>query len=134
MKLWLVALLSVFVCGCATQAYRGVEHECSPAAFNDYPVAYVRTLETRQRWVEVGTGARSCVTSKEGNQTRTFCTEITRPELFTYPEVVTVDQNQAIRDKAIQACSKNLCLQRYGNAECKTDQVLVPLPAPVPVP
>jgi hypothetical protein len=127
MKLLFVVLLGVFLSGCATKAYRGVEHECSPAAFNDYPVVNVRTIETRQRWVDVATGARSCFTTKEGNQTHTICTEITRPELITYQEIVIVDQNQAIRDKAIQACSKNLCLQRYGNAECKTDEVLVPV-------
>jgi hypothetical protein len=48
-----------------------------------------------------------------------------------YQESVVIDRNEAVRHSAIEACTKNLCLQRYGNAECKTDVRLVPVAPPI---
>ena len=138
MKFWVYLFAAAMLSGCATKAYRAVERECSPAAFADYPENKIQVIETRQRVIHVATGLRNCYTSKEGNQTRTTCTDVTRPEFITYREAVVVDQNEAVRNMAIASCSANLCMQRYGNAKCKTDQLLVPLqstePAPFPVP
>lgn len=142
MRFWLYLFAAAMLSGCATKAYRAVERECSPAAFVDYPENKIQVIETRQRVIHVATGLRNCYTSKEGNQTRTTCTDVTRPEFITYREAVVVDQNEAVRNMAIASCSANLCMQRYGNAKCKTDQLLVPLqstepaqfPAPVPQP
>jgi hypothetical protein len=104
-----------------------VERECSPAAFADYPENKTQVIEARQRVIHVATGLRNCYTSKEGNQTHTICTDMTRPEFITYREAVVVDQNEAVRNMAIASCSKNLCLQRYGNDKCETDQILMPV-------
>ena len=138
MRFWLCLFAAVILSGCATKAYRAVERECSPAAFADYPENKIQVIEIRQRVIHVATGLRNCYTSKEGNQTRTTCTDVTRPEFITYREAVVVDQNEAVRNMAIASCSKNLCMQRYGNAKCKTDQLWVPLPStesmPVPQP
>jgi len=114
--------------GCATQAYRAVEHECKPSAWAEYPENKIQVVETRQRVMNVSTGMRNCYTSKEGNQTHTFCQDVTRPEIISYQQVVVVDQNEAVRRMAIESCAANLCVQRYGNAQCKTDQLLVPVP------
>ena len=72
----------------------------------------------------------------------TICNDITRPEYIPYQEIVVIDQNEAVRKMAVASCSVNLCVQRYGNAQCKTDQLLVPVsappyndaPSPVPLP
>ena len=101
---------------------------CAPAAFADYPVYKVQTIETRQRLVHVATGMRNCYTRQEGNHLRTICNDITRPEFINYPERVVVDQNEVVRNMAIASCSANLCVQRYGNAKCKADELLVPIP------
>ena len=127
MKFWLCLLAAAMLSGCATKAYRVVERECSPAAFADYPENKIQVIETRQRVIHVATGLRNCYTSKEGNQTHTICTDMTRPEFITYREAVVVDQNEAVRNMAIASCSKNLCLQRYGNDKCETDQILMPV-------
>jgi hypothetical protein len=127
MKFLLCLLAAAMLSGCATKAYRAVERECSPAAFTDYPENKIQVIETRQRVIHVATGLRNCYTSKEGNQTHTICTDVTRPEFITYREAVVVDQNQAVRNMAIASCSKNLCLQRYGNDTCETDQILMPV-------
>ena len=136
MKPWILILVAAVLSGCATKAFRAVEKECAPAAWADYPENKVQVVQTRQRVMHVATGLRNCFTRQEGNHLRTICNDITRPEFINYQEVVVVDQNEAVRNMAIASCSANVCLQRYGNEKCKTDQLLEPLPSPAysPVP
>jgi hypothetical protein len=128
MKAGVLMLATVLLTGCATKAYRAVESECAPQAWADYPQSKVQVVQTRQRVIHVATGMRNCFSRKEGNQVRTICNDITRPEYIPYQEAVVIDQNEAIRNMAIASCSANLCVQRYGNAQCKTDQLWVPVP------
>ena len=144
MKLWLLVLATALLTGCATKAYRAVEGECAPQAWADYPESKVQVVQTRQRVIHVSTGMRNCFSRRDGNQVHTICNDITRPEYIPYQEIVVIDQNEAVRKMAVASCSVNLCVQRYGNAQCKTDQLLVPLlpvvtepvsvPAPIPAP
>ncbi len=127
MKLWVLVLATLMLTGCATKAYRAVENECKPQAWADYPEHKVHTVQTRQRLIHVATGMQNCYTYQEGKHAHTVCNPIMRPEFITYQETVVLDQNEAVRNMAIASCSANLCLQRYGNATCKTDQLLVPL-------
>jgi len=90
----------------------------------------VQVVRTRQRVIHVSTGMRSCYSTRDGAHTNTICNDMTRPEYIPYQETVVVDQNEAIRKRAIESCAINLCVQRYGNAKCKTDQLLVPVPTP----
>jgi hypothetical protein len=120
-------LATVLLTGCATKAYRAVESECAPQAWADYPESKVQVVQTRQRVIHVSTGMRNCFSRRDGNQVHTICNDITRPEYIPYQETVVIDQNEAVRKMAIASCSANVCVQRYGNAQCKTDQLLVPL-------
>ena len=124
---WLLATL--MLSGCATKAYRAVESECAPQAWADYPENKVQVVQTRQRVIHVSTGMRSCFSTRDGAHTNTICNDITRPEYIPYQETVVIDQNEAVRKMAIESCAANLCVQRYGNAKCKTDQLLVPVPS-----
>jgi hypothetical protein len=134
MKTWVLVLATVLLTGCATKAYRAAEGECAPQAWSDYPEQKVQMVQTRQRVIHVATGMQNCFTHRNGKHTHTVCNPITRPEFITYQEAVVVDQNEAVRNMAIASCSANLCMQRYGNAKCKTDQQLVPLQATEPAP
>ena len=138
MKAKFLVWATVLLTGCATQAYRAVEAECAPQAWTDYPENKVQMVQTRQRLIHVSTGMRNCFSHRDGNQVQTICNDITRPEYIPYQETVVIDQNEVVRKMAIASCSANLCVQRYGNAKCKTDQLLVPLPpvepSPMPVP
>ena len=136
MKTWVLVLATVLLTGCASKAYRAVESECAPQAWVDYPESKVQVVQTRQRVIHVSTGMRSCFSTRDGAHISTICNDITRPEYIPYQETVVIDQNEAVRKMAIASCSANLCVQRYGNAQCKTDQLLVPLPPVVaePVP
>jgi hypothetical protein len=127
MKVGVLVLATALLTGCATQAYRAVENECAPQAWADYPQSKVQVVQTRQRVIHVFTGMRNCFRRVEGNQVHTICNDITRPEYIPYQEIVVIDQNEGVRKMAIASCSANLCVQRYGNAQCKTDQLLVPL-------
>jgi hypothetical protein len=138
MKVWTLLMATLMLSGCATKAYRAVEGECAPQAWADYPESKVQVVQTRQRVIHVSTGMRSCFSTRDGAHISTICNDITRPEYIPYQETVVIDQNEAVRKMAIASCSANLCVQRYGNAQCKTDQLLVPLPPvvaePVPQP
>ncbi len=138
MKARFLVWATVLLTGCATQAYRAVEAECAPQAWTDYPENKVQVVQTRQRVIYVSTGLRNCFSRRDGNQVQTICNDITRPEYLPYQETVVIDQNEVVRKMAIASCSANLCVQRYGNAKCKTDQLWVPLPpvepSPMPVP
>lgn len=120
---WFVLSLLVWLTGCATQEYRRVEAECTPAALQDYPAEMVHATVTRQRMVPIFMG-RSCSVSSRGG---TICHDLVQQQWVPYQESVVMDRNEAIRNRAIQACAKNLCAQRYGNAECQTDVRLVPV-------
>ena len=128
MKIWFFVLATVLLSGCATKAYRAVESECAPAAWIDYPENKVQVVQTRQRVIHVSTGMRSCFSTRDGAHINTICNDITRPEYIPYQETVVIDQNEAVRKMAIESCAANLCVQRYGNAQCKTEQLLVPVP------
>ncbi len=138
MKARYLVWATVLLTGCATKAYRAVEGECKPQAWADYPESKVQVVQTRQRVIHVATGMQNCYTRSDGKHTHTVCNPITRPEFIAYQETVVIDQNEAVRDMAIASCAANLCMQRYGNTKCKTDQLLVPLPpvepSPMPVP
>ncbi len=134
MKFLFLVLAVLLMTGCATKAYRAVEGECKPQAWADYPESKVQVVQTRQRLINVATGMQNCYTRSDGKHTHTVCSHITRPEFIAFQETVVIDQNEAIRDMAIASCSANLCMQRYGNAKCKTDQQMVPLPSTSPDP
>ena len=127
MKVCFLVLTAALLTGCATQAYRAVEAECAPQAWVDYPENKLQVVQTRQRVIHVSTGMRSCYTTRDGAHTHTICNDVTRPEYIPYRETVVIDQNEAVRKMAMESCAVNLCLQRYGNAKCKTDQILVPV-------
>jgi hypothetical protein len=131
MKVWFVVLVTALLTGCATKAYRAVESECAPQAWADYPENKVQVVQTRQRVIHVSTGMRSCFSTRDGAHTSTICNDITRPEYIPYQETVVIDQNEAVRKMAIESCAANLCVQRYGNAKCKTDQLVAPVSMPV---
>ena len=131
MKVWFVVLVTALLTGCATKAYHAVESECAPQAWADYPENKVQVVQTRQRVIHVSTGMRSCFSTRDGAHTSTICNDITRPEYIPYQETVVIDQNEAVRKMAIESCAANLCVQRYGNAKCETDQLVAPVSMPV---
>ena len=69
--------------------------------------------ETKSR--DVPTGKTVCTQSG----TTTICEDVMRTEYYTVPAVRTVDRNKPLRDARIQACTQQICTQKYGNAQCE---------------
>lgn len=64
---------------------------------------------------QVPSGMTSCT----GYGYSMICNQTMRTEYYTIPAVRTVDRNKPQRDAQINACTQNLCMKKYGNAECK---------------
>ena len=131
MKTFFLSCLSacfVLLAGCATPEYKAAYQECSPGAFSQYPEDKVRSFEMRQRWIQVPTGQVSCVTVQDASHNKqTVCTPIMSMSSITVMEPVIVDRNEEPRRRLISACTQSLCVQRFGNEDCKP-----PLPLPMP--
>ena len=108
------------LCACATPEYKAAQGECTPGAINKFPIQEVQTLVNRTRMLQVPSGLTQCHTTQSGNQAHTMCFPIMRTELIPYQELAMVDKNKADRDSLIKGCAQAMCLQRYGNAACKT--------------
>lgn len=113
-------LLACFlIAGCATAEFRAAAQECSPEAFSQYPVNNVTSFVTLQRAIQVPSGQTHCTTMYFGQTAQTNCQQVMRTELIPYQQAVVTDTNASPRDRTIKACAANLCMQRYGNSECK---------------
>lgn len=116
--------------GCATPEYKAAYQECSPSAYSQYPEDLVRSVEMRQRWVQVPTGRVSCVTVQDAaHNKQTVCTPVTVMDTVMVMEPVILDRNEEPRRRLISACAQSVCVQRYGNNECKP---AVPAPDAAP--
>lgn len=127
-----LALGLLVLSGCATPEYKAAYQTCSPGAYSQYPEDIVQSFERRQRWVRVPTGQLSCTTVQEGGHTRqTLCTPVTFLQSVMVVEPVIVDRNEEPRRRLISGCAKSLCIQRFGNSECKPAE---PAPTQTPAP
>ena len=116
--------------GCATPEYKAAYQECSPSAYSQYPEDKVRSFEMRQRWVQVPTGRVNCVNVQDAaHNKQTVCTPVMWMDSAMVMEPVIVDRNEEPRRRLISACAESLCVQRFGNHECKPT---VPAPEAAP--
>jgi hypothetical protein len=119
-KILLSLIASGLLAGCATPEFRQAKDECSGEAFRLYPVQQVLTVVSRTRMVQVPTGQTHCVTTQTGNVANTSCQQVMRTDYVPYLENVMVDVNASPRENAMTQCAMQLCIARYGNADCKT--------------
>ncbi len=115
----LLACLAGVFTACATPEYRSAQSECHPQALAQFPVVQVSSLVTMHRVIQVPTGQNHCTTIQQGQVAHTTCTPVMRPEFIPYQQTMMTDANEAARDAAIRSCANQLCLQRYGNPDCK---------------
>ncbi len=115
----LLACLAGVLTACATPEYRSAQSECQPQALAQFPVVQVPSLVTMHRVIQVPTGQNHCTTIQQGQVAHTTCTPVMRPEFIPYQQTMMTDANEAARDASIKSCANQLCLQRYGNPDCK---------------
>jgi len=119
MKPFIVICLSLLITGCATKEYLNAQTECSPAAFQRYPVNNTQMYVQRTRSVQVATGAEDCETRTEGNRTYTRCKPEMKTQSVPYQSLEWVDTNTQARNAYLNSCTAQLCVKRFGNQECE---------------
>lgn len=108
-------LCSVFVLtGCASPEFKAAQSECASTWMRKIPAQYEKEMYNESRKREVPTGETTCTTV--GNTVN--CKQHMKTEYYTVPAVRTVDRNKGNRDAQIQACTRDICLSRYGNTAC----------------
>jgi hypothetical protein len=115
----LLACIAGVLTACATPEYRAAQSQCAPSAFTQFPIQQVSTWVTLHRVIQVPTGQSHCTTTQQGQVAHTVCNPVTRPEFIPYQQMVMTDANESARNAVIQSCANQLCLQRYGNPDCK---------------
>ena len=114
--LCMVVLLS----GCVTREYLQAQDECSPSAYRQFPPTTIQVYVPRTTAIRVPTGGSKCESYTEDNRVKTRCEPEWRTEYRTYQSLELIDTNAEPRDAVIRNCVRQLCVQRFGNTDCKT--------------
>ncbi len=105
--------------GCATKEYLQAQDECSPNAYRQFPPNTIQRYVPRTTAVRVPTGGSKCESYNEDNRVKTKCEPEMRTEYRTYQSLEFVDINAEPRDAVMRNCTRQLCVERFGNPECK---------------
>ncbi len=116
-KILLCAL--VLLSGCVTREYLQAQDECSPNAYRQFPPNTIQVFVPRTTTVRVPTGGSKCESRTEDNRVKTRCEPEWRTEYRTYQSLELIDTNAEPRDAVMRSCARQLCVQRFGNADCK---------------
>lgn len=101
--------------GCATAEFYQARDACRAEWYARIPERIEQRLVNETRYEERFTGETVCTT----NNSITNCVQQTRTVPVTYPVVKNFDLNEPKRTPRINACVIDLCLNRFGNPECK---------------
>ena len=119
MKKILLCML-VLLSGCVTREYLQAQDECAPSAYRQFPPNTMQVYVPRTTTVRVPTGGSKCESRTEDNRVKTKCEPEMRTEYRTYQSLEVIDTNAEPRDAVMRICARQLCVQRFGNADCKT--------------
>lgn len=122
-----LVLAAFALSACATAEYQQAANQCRAEAMKSFPVVLEQRMFRRSRDVMVPDGSTVCEsaemqqTTKNTGMTRTtsVCRPGMRKAIEYYDEPGTVDVNSGAREQYVSACAANLCLQQFGNAQCK---------------
>ncbi|MCR9175651.1 MAG: hypothetical protein NXI19_06585 [Alphaproteobacteria bacterium] len=101
--------------GCATTEFYQARDACRAEWYARIPERIEQRLVNETRYEERFTGETVCTT----NNDVTNCVQQTRRVPVTYPVVKNFDLNEPKRTPRINACVIDLCLNRFGNPDCK---------------
>ena len=118
MKIILLCTL-LLLSGCVTREYLRAQDECSPSAYRQFPPNTIQVFVPRTTAIRVLTGGSKCESRTEDNRVKTKCEPEWRTEYRTYQSLEFVDTNAEPRDAVMRSCTRQLCVQRFGNADCK---------------
>lgn len=105
--------------GCVTKEYLQAQDECAPNAYRQFPPNTIQVFVPRTTAITVPTGRSTCESRTEDNRVKTRCEPEMRTEYRTYQSLEFIDTNAEPRDAVMRSCARQLCVQRFGNADCK---------------
>ena len=118
MKKILLCLL-VLLSGCVTREYLQAQDECSPSAYRQFPPNTIQVFVPRTTTIRVPTGGSKCESRTVDNRVKTKCEPEWRTEYRTYQSLEFIDTNADPREAVMRSCARDLCVQRFGNSDCK---------------
>ena len=118
MKIILLCTL-LLLSGCVTREYLRAQDECSPSAYRQFPPNTIQVFVPRTTVIAVPTGRSTCESRTEDNRLKTRCQPEMRNEYRAYQSLEFIDTNAEPRDAVMRSWTRQLCVQRFGNADCK---------------
>ena len=117
-KIFLFCIL-LLLSGCVTKEYLQAQDECLPSAYQQFPPNTMQVYVPRTTVIRVPTGGSICESRTEDNRVKTRCEPEMRTEYRTYQSLEYIDTNAQPRDAVMRSCARQLCVQRFGNADCE---------------
>lgn len=123
----LAVLPAVLLAACATPEYQVAAGQCRSEALKSYPVVLEQRMYRRSREVMVPDGSTLCESTQTRSGTKstdmTKTTSVCRPGMRKaieyYDEPGMLDVNEGARERYVSDCAASLCMQRFGNGDCK---------------
>jgi hypothetical protein len=106
---------ALFLTSCATPEYRAERNTCKSIWMSKIPPDFVQEQYNKEQSRQVSSGNVTCHTIRRS----TICNEQMKTEYYTTLAVRTVDRNEGQRDAEIKNCTQSICLQKFGNINCK---------------
>ena len=108
----------LFIHGCTSVEYKTEKSKCSGTGFAKYPSKIEQQTCNGVKPVQVADGV-TCRTSGSYGYRTTTCTPKYKTNYVPYTYTCSVDVNKSARNSFIKECTKNNCMQIYGNARCE---------------
>lgn len=120
MRLTVLSLAATLaLVGCTTPQYDLAREQCRREAANKYPPNLQNRVVQNSHLVKVPDGTSRCTTEQFGNRMVTNCQQGTKLIRQYYNETIVVDLNRQERGRFVNKCTVRVCIDRYGNSECK---------------
>lgn len=107
--------VALLVASCSTPQFKEEKNICTSTWMSKIPPRYEQEMYNQSQTRQVPSGQSTCT----GYGNMISCNQTMRTEYYTVPAVRTVDRNKPLRDYQINSCTQDMCIQKFGNAECK---------------
>ncbi len=110
-----IPIIALILSGCVASEFREQSDICTALWMQKMPPRLQHQVYQIERSRKVKGNPSEC---REINNIY-ICNVIESSENYTVNVLRTVDENMTARNENISACTQNVCLQHFGNAECK---------------
>ena len=101
--------------GCTTAQYRNELSSCERKAMQEFPIDNVKELQN----VQIPNKVPTVITCIPIQGAAPICTQQYVTTFTTVAQIKEIDNNKEYRKKFRNSCLKQVCLEKYGNSDCK---------------